>query len=171
MGGAVATGELSAVEDTMQVRRTLSLSAVLCICAALLSAQGLTSTATKDDWEEINFEFNSAILSDGYPSLLRLADLLHANPALQGEPAGQYRLGGITPIQRKAFEAARRDGEGFPGKVRRRRGPDRHRCAGKTGPQGQQPDEGRPVHEPARRDDRDRRPGQDGGRGRGRRCH
>ena len=31
---------------------------------------------TKEDWEEINFEFNSSILSDGYPSLLRLADLL-----------------------------------------------------------------------------------------------
>src|SRR5581483_4411626 len=30
----------------------------------------------KDDWEEINFEFNSSILSDGYPSLLRLAELL-----------------------------------------------------------------------------------------------
>ena len=27
---------------------------------------------TKEQWEEINFEFNSAILSDGYPSLLRL---------------------------------------------------------------------------------------------------
>jgi hypothetical protein len=37
-------------------------------------AQGLTTSASKDDWEEINFEFNSSILSDGYPSLLRLAD-------------------------------------------------------------------------------------------------
>ena len=35
--------------------------------------------ASKDDWEEINFEFNSAVLSDGFPSLLRLADLLKAN--------------------------------------------------------------------------------------------
>jgi OmpA family len=42
-----------------------------------LYAQGLNpGNQTKDDWEEINFEFNSAILSDGYPSLLRLADLL-----------------------------------------------------------------------------------------------
>ncbi len=64
----------------MQVRRTLGLLAVVCTCAALLPAQGLTTTATKDDWEEINFEFNSAILSDGYPSLLRLAELLHAHP-------------------------------------------------------------------------------------------
>ncbi len=52
-----------------------SLVAGLGLCATLF-AQGLTTTATKDDWEEINFEFNSAVLSDGYPSLLRLADLL-----------------------------------------------------------------------------------------------
>src|SRR5438874_9579436 len=31
---------------------------------------------TKNDWEEINFEFNSAILSDGFPTLLWLADFL-----------------------------------------------------------------------------------------------
>src|SRR3954454_16177548 len=41
-----------------------------------LFAQGLQTTATKDDWEEINFEFNSSILSDGYPTLLRIAELL-----------------------------------------------------------------------------------------------
>src|SRR6266852_1530777 len=41
-----------------------------------LFAQGLQTKATKDDWEEINFEFNSAILSDGYPTLLRIAELL-----------------------------------------------------------------------------------------------
>jgi len=43
-----------------------------------LWAQGMNPAGqTKDSWEEINFEFNSAILSDGYPSLLRLADLLN----------------------------------------------------------------------------------------------
>src|SRR5947208_5818238 len=41
-----------------------------------LFAQGLQTKATKDEWEEINFEFNSAILSDGYPTLLRIAELL-----------------------------------------------------------------------------------------------
>jgi hypothetical protein len=35
-----------------------------------------TGGQQKTDWEEINFEFNSSILSDGYPSLLRLAELL-----------------------------------------------------------------------------------------------
>ena len=45
--------------------------------ASGLFAQGMsTGGQQKDDWEEINFEFNSSILSDGYPSLLRLADLL-----------------------------------------------------------------------------------------------
>ncbi|MBS1859553.1 MAG: OmpA family protein [Acidobacteria bacterium] len=45
--------------------------------ASGLFAQGFnTGGQQKDDWEEINFEFNSSILSDGYPSLLRLADLL-----------------------------------------------------------------------------------------------
>ena len=42
-----------------------------------LFGQGLNPGGqAKDDWEEINFEFNSSILSDGYPSLLRLADIL-----------------------------------------------------------------------------------------------
>ena len=43
-------------------------------------AQGLDTRASKNDWEEINFEFNSSVLSDGYPSLLRLAELLSKNP-------------------------------------------------------------------------------------------
>jgi len=64
----------------MDFARGLRLVALLTVCAALLLAQGLTTTATKDDWEEINFEFNSSVLSDGYPSLLRLAELLHQNP-------------------------------------------------------------------------------------------
>lgn len=52
--------------------------ATLGIIAPCLYAQGLNPPAgqTKDDWEEINFEFNSSVLSDGYPSLLRLAELL-----------------------------------------------------------------------------------------------
>ena len=41
-----------------------------------LFAQGLNTSQTKDQWEEINFEFNSSVLSDGYPSLLRLAEIL-----------------------------------------------------------------------------------------------
>src|SRR5688500_18379473 len=45
--------------------------------ASCLFAQGLnTGGQQRDNWEEINFEFNSSILSDGYPSLLRLAEIL-----------------------------------------------------------------------------------------------
>ena len=60
-------------------RRPLIWFALLTMSFAGLMAQGLTTTATKDDWEEINFEFNSALLTDGYPSLLRLAELLTKN--------------------------------------------------------------------------------------------
>jgi hypothetical protein len=54
-----------------------TLFSALSVCSF---AQGLDTRASKDDWEEINFEFNSAVLSDGFPSLLRLADLLKAHP-------------------------------------------------------------------------------------------
>src|SRR5476651_2225671 len=55
----------------------LAVVGALGLMASGLFAQGLnTGGQTKEDWEEINFEFNSSILSDGYPSLLRLADIL-----------------------------------------------------------------------------------------------
>ncbi|MFN0171559.1 MAG: PKD domain-containing protein [Bryobacteraceae bacterium] len=60
----------------MNLRRWASLIALGLLLAACLSAQGNETKATKDDWEEINFEFDSHVLSDGYPSLLRLADIL-----------------------------------------------------------------------------------------------
>ena len=51
------------------------------LMASGLFAQGLNpGSQKKDSWEEINFEFNSSILSDGYPSLLRLADILAQHP-------------------------------------------------------------------------------------------
>ncbi len=58
--------------------KKLAAIGALGLLASGLFGQGLTppSDQTKEDWEEINFEFNSSILSDGYPSLLRLADLL-----------------------------------------------------------------------------------------------
>ena len=64
----------------MMVRKLTLLVALSGIFAACSYAQGLTTNASKDDWEEINFEFNSSILSDGYPSLLRLADILSQHP-------------------------------------------------------------------------------------------
>ena len=58
--------------------KKLAAVCALSLAASWLYGQGLTppSGQAKDDWEEINFEFNSSILSDGYPSLLRLAELL-----------------------------------------------------------------------------------------------
>src|SRR5579864_9128635 len=58
--------------------KKLAAIGALSLIATWIFAQGLTppSGQAKDDWEEINFEFNSSILSDGYPSLLRLAEQL-----------------------------------------------------------------------------------------------
>ena len=64
----------------MTYLRYVAMVCLAAMAAPCLFAQGLTTTATKDDWEEINFEFNSSVLTDGYPSLLKLADLLKAHP-------------------------------------------------------------------------------------------
>ncbi|MBL8238792.1 MAG: OmpA family protein [Bryobacterales bacterium] len=61
-------------------KRSLTWFALMSLTVAGLLAQGQSTTATKDDWEEINFETSSAVLTDGYPSLLRLAELLTKNP-------------------------------------------------------------------------------------------
>ena len=50
------------------------------LLAVSLFGQGLDTQATKDDWEEINFDYNSSVLVDGFPSLLRLAELLEQHP-------------------------------------------------------------------------------------------
>lgn len=60
-------------------RKCTTLIALPILFAACISAQGINTHASPNDWEEINFEFNSAVLSDGFPSLLRLADLLKNN--------------------------------------------------------------------------------------------
>jgi hypothetical protein len=65
------------------LKRIAALLAVLALSAVLISAQGLNTMASKDDWEEINFEFNSSVLVDGFPSLLRLAELLQKNPGFK----------------------------------------------------------------------------------------
>ncbi len=51
---------------------------------------------TKDDWEEINFEFNSSVLVDGFPSLLRLAELLQQNPGYKVQVDGHTNVIGGT---------------------------------------------------------------------------
>jgi len=37
----------------------------------------------KNDWEEVNFVFNSSVLVDGFPSMLEVADLLGKSPDLR----------------------------------------------------------------------------------------
>jgi hypothetical protein len=61
------------------MRPAISVIALLSILSSPLLSQGLETRASKNDWEEINFEYNSSVLSDGYPSLLRLAELLNKN--------------------------------------------------------------------------------------------
>jgi flagellar motor protein MotB/uncharacterized cupredoxin-like copper-binding protein len=57
--------------------KKIAVVGALGLLASGLMAQGMNPVGqTKESWEEINFEFNSSVLSDGYPSLLRLADLL-----------------------------------------------------------------------------------------------
>src|SRR6266446_5593863 len=76
------------------LRRLAVLPLVLSLLAIRMSAQGLETRATKDDWEEINFEYNSSVLVDGFPSLLRLAELLKAHPGYKVQVEGHTdRLG------------------------------------------------------------------------------
>jgi hypothetical protein len=73
-------------------------AAFLCILPLLaigVHAQGLNTSASKDDWEEINYEFNSSVLVDGFPSLLRLSELLQKNPGFKVRLEGHTdRIGG-----------------------------------------------------------------------------
>ena len=65
-----------ALKTEVLMLKQLAAIGAIGVFSGCLFAQGLTTTQTKDQWEEINFEFNSSILSDGYPSLLRLAEIL-----------------------------------------------------------------------------------------------
>lgn len=61
----------------MRHQRYASFIALFLLFCSCVFSQGLNTVASKDDWEEINFEFNSDILTDGFPSLLRMAELLN----------------------------------------------------------------------------------------------
>src|SRR5438067_5089690 len=72
-----------------------------------LFAQGLQTKASKDEWEEINFEFNSSILSDGYPTLLRLSELLqqHRDYKIQVQGHTDY-VGSVAYNEKLALARA-----------------------------------------------------------------
>ncbi len=75
-------------EATVLCKRLLLSCGVAWFSTAVLFGQGLNTTQKKSNWEEIEFAFNSAVLTDGYPSLLRLAELLKQHPDYQVKLAG-----------------------------------------------------------------------------------
>jgi hypothetical protein len=78
------------------------------LMASGLFAQGLSpASQTKDSWEEINFEFNSSILSDGYPSLLRLGDVLNQHKDYRVKVTGHTdSVGSAAYNEKLALERA-----------------------------------------------------------------
>ena len=118
-------------EDHFNVARDARrCSAAMPLLAVGVSAQGLNYPGvTKDDWEEINFEFNSSVLVDGFPSLLRLAELLQKNPGYKVSVEGHTDVIGGDDVQRQAGPGARQRGARLPGEVRRAAQPDRRRHA------------------------------------------
>jgi hypothetical protein len=85
--------------------RVAALFAVLPLVAVGVCAQGLDTKASKDDWEEINFEFNSSVLVDGYPSLLRVAELLQKHPGYKVRVEGHTDIIGSGPYNEKLGQA------------------------------------------------------------------
>ena len=59
---------------------SLLLLAAGVVSQPLFAQQVPNTRAQPNDWEEINFETNQAVMVDGFPSLLRLADLLKTHP-------------------------------------------------------------------------------------------
>jgi len=85
--------------------RFAALLAVLPLVAVGVCAQGLDTKASKNDWEEINFEFNSSVLVDGYPSLLRVAELLQTHPGYKVRVEGHTDIIGGGPYNEKLGQA------------------------------------------------------------------
>src|SRR5207253_9159809 len=90
------------VEEIRKTMKKLAAVSALGLITSALFAQGLNPGGqAKDDWEEINFEFNSSILSDGYPSLLRLAELLGQHRDYKVRVVGNTDYVGSVPYNDK----------------------------------------------------------------------
>src|SRR5664279_2199054 len=90
------------VEDIRKIMMKLTAIGALSLMASGMFAQGLSpASQTKDSWEEINFEFNSSILSDGYPSLLRLADVLSQHKDYKVRVTGHTDIVGSAAYNEK----------------------------------------------------------------------
>jgi hypothetical protein len=86
---------LKSKRSTLTLKRCAALFCAIPLVAIGVSAQGLDTKASPADWEEINFEFNSSVLVDGFPSLLRLSELLQKNPGYKVKLEGHTdRIGG-----------------------------------------------------------------------------
>src|SRR5271163_2527535 len=86
---------------TAMLRRIAGLLSILPLIAIGVSAQGLDTKASANDWEEINFEYNSSVLVDGFPSLLRLSELLQKNPGYRVRIEGHTDTIGDTTYNNK----------------------------------------------------------------------
>ncbi|MEO5923262.1 MAG: OmpA family protein [Bryobacteraceae bacterium] len=88
------------------MRRCTTLLMLAVISAGLTWSQGINTQANKNDWEEINFDFDSSVLVDGFPSLLRVAELLQANPGARVRVEGNTDVLG-SPAYNQALGLAR----------------------------------------------------------------
>jgi hypothetical protein len=79
------------------MNKLLSLSIAALLATSFLYAQQIENTNAKPtDWEEVNFETNQSIIADGFPSLLRLADLLKTHPTYKVNIVGHADQRGST---------------------------------------------------------------------------
>lgn len=80
------------------------------VCFLLLVAAWVPA-ANKDDWEEVNFVFNSHVIVDGFPSMLRLAEVLSLNPdqilVVRGHADATGKANYNDNLARKRAEAVR----------------------------------------------------------------
>ena len=81
-------------------------AAFFCISISFGWAQ---APASEQDWEDINFVYNSSELVDGFPSMLRMAKLLSDNPNYRIELRGFADSSGTVEynnaLSRKRAEA------------------------------------------------------------------
>jgi hypothetical protein len=88
------------------LRKNATVLTTILVTAGALFAQAPTEPKATD-WEEINFEFNSSKLVDGFPSLLRLAELLQANTGFKVALEGHAdTIGSVAANQKIGLDRA-----------------------------------------------------------------
>ena len=74
------SAEIAGGASMCRYTKMLILTALAVGLSSELVGQGINTVVNPNDWEEINFDFDSSVLVDGFPSMLRIAELLQANP-------------------------------------------------------------------------------------------